>query len=411
MNSIFSAIWMGILSLSQIIFHPIFWVVLFLVATQYKKQAKIEKRALGIVRSSLIGKTVNSTIFGLLGGIIGSAIMIGLGVSIDSQGIIYLWPIAIALFMINARYLCFSYAGGLLSLFSLIFGFPDIDVPGLMALVAILHLVESFLIFMNGSKDSIPIVVNRGEGQYVGGYSFHRFWPIPIIIMTAMLSSQVPPSTQIQMPNWWPLIKPSGTLGMRRDLTFIIMTVVAALGYGDMALTQEPKVKVRKSAFRLSVYSLMLLILSIISSQMDLFKWIAALFAPLAHEFLIIYGQKEERKGRPLFTIPPRGVRLLEVLKGSASDKMGLKRGDLVHSLNNMPINKEEDISLILNTYPKFIWIEGEDIKGRQFTKELKAYPYGLRTLGILVLREDSKMIYSLEKRKKTFKRLFSKKN
>src|SRR5699024_2795987 len=134
MTAIIDALFMGVTSLIQIIFHPLFWLVVFIVSRQYKKHIKMERQMLGMERESILGKTINSTAYGIVGGVIGSIIMIVLGVSIRQEGIIYIWPIAILLFMINVRYLCFSYAGGLLALFSLIFGFPKIDVPGLMAL-------------------------------------------------------------------------------------------------------------------------------------------------------------------------------------------------------------------------------------------------------------------------------------
>jgi hypothetical protein len=141
MNPILQALWMGILSLLQIIFHPLFWLVLYIISTQYKRQVKAELKILGMEKGSLIDKIINATLYGFLGGLVGSILMILIGVSIRQEGLIYLWPIAIILFLIKSRYLCFSYAGGIISVFSLIFGFPKIDVSGLMALVAVLHLV------------------------------------------------------------------------------------------------------------------------------------------------------------------------------------------------------------------------------------------------------------------------------
>lgn len=409
MNSIIQALWMGVLSLIQIIFHPIFWIVIYLVSTQYKKQIEAEKKMMGIERGNILGKTLNATLYGLLGGVLGSIIMIIIGVSIRQEGIIYIWPIAILLFMIKARYLCFSYAGGLLSIFSLVFGFPAIDVPGLMALVAVLHFVESFLIFINGKHNSFPIIVDKGNGEHIGGYNLQRFWPIPIIIMTIMFQNQVDNTSLIQMPNWWPIIKPSGITNIE-GVTFIMVSIVAALGYGDVAFTQMPKIKVRISALKLGLYSIILLILSIISSRIEIFQWIAALFAPIAHELIIIHGRKEEREGKPIFTLPQKGIRVLEVLEGSASEKMGINRGDIIKTINNTPINREEDISEILEQYPTFIWIDGENYQGKKYTKELKAYPYGLRTLGLLVLPQYSNISYVMQEKDGILTRLWKKK-
>ncbi len=116
----------------------------------------------------------------------GSIVMVAVGVTLDNTGILYVWMIAIVLMLINPRYMCFSYAGGLLALASLAFGFPRIDVPALMAIVAILHLVESVLIFLNGCKHSIPVFMEDKTHGVVGAFNLVRFWPI-LIIMTAIM--------------------------------------------------------------------------------------------------------------------------------------------------------------------------------------------------------------------------------
>lgn len=408
MRSIFESLGIGMKSLIQVIFHPVFWLVLLLVMIQYKKQTDLEKKILGIERNSVIGRTLQSTFYGLLGGLLGSVIMIIVGVSIGQEGLIYLLPIALLLYMIKSRYLCFSYAGGLLSLSSLTFGFPKVDVEGLMALVAILHFIESFLIYLDGNTDSIPIIIDKGNGQHIGGYNLQRVWPIPIIIMTLMASSPVGPSTQIEMPSWWPLIKPIGYKNLA-DVNFIVISIMAILGYGDIALTQLPKIKVKKSAFRLFHYSILLLILSILASRMKAFQWIAALFAPTVHELIILIGQKKERKGKPLFTLPENGIRILEVLEGSAADKMKIQRGDILYSINGMPVNTEEELTQILNQWPTFVWIQGEDYKGEKYTKELKVFPYGLRTLGIIVLPQYSDITYVMQEKESILERFLSK--
>jgi hypothetical protein len=100
---------------------------------------------------------MSSSLFnGFIGGLFGSFLVVLLGITIETyvpnsqgafaSGITYIWIIAILMAMIHVRYLCFSYAGGLVALVSLIFGFPNVYVPGLMALVGILHLIESLFI-------------------------------------------------------------------------------------------------------------------------------------------------------------------------------------------------------------------------------------------------------------------------
>lgn len=407
MRSIFLALGIGFKSLFQIIFYPIFWLVFLLIMIQYRKQGKIEKKILGIERNSAFARALQATFYGIIGGFLGSILMIGLGIPIGQEGLMYLLPIALLLYIINPRYLCFSYAGGLLSLFYLIFGFPKINVEGLMALVAILHFIESFLIYIDGNTDSMPIIIDKGDNLHIGGYHLQRTWPIPIIIITILTSRELAPMAQIEMPKWWPLLK-SFEYQDLRDITFSMFSVVAILGYGDIALTQLPKEKVKKSAFRLFLYSIFLLLLSILASKIRIFQWIVALFGPIMHEFIILMGRKEEKKENPLFILPPQGIRVLEVLQGSAAEKMKIQRGDILYAINDIPVNTKEELMKALDQWPTFVWIQGENCMGEKYTRELKAFPYGLRTLGIIVFPQYSEISYVMQEKESIFERFLN---
>src|SRR5690606_12129243 len=102
----------------------------------------------------------------------------GVNSGYGTSGILYLWMIALSLSLFNLRYLCFSYAGGIVALMNLIFGFPSINPIGIIALVGILHLVESLLIWLDGFSDAVPVFLKRKDGNIVGGYIMNRIWPL-----------------------------------------------------------------------------------------------------------------------------------------------------------------------------------------------------------------------------------------
>ena len=132
-----------------------------------------------------------------------------LGISINDLGILYLWVLAVLLMLINPRFLCFSYAGGLLALFSLFTGYPKLNIPALMGLVAVLHLVESALILASGHSGSLPVYVRNRFGRVVGAFNLQKFWPVPLaIIAIGYIGPQLP-----RMPGWWPLLGTGCPLG------------------------------------------------------------------------------------------------------------------------------------------------------------------------------------------------------
>lgn len=332
---------MVLFSLFQVVFSTMFLVLIVVIGFQYSRLSKLKEHFFGYNDQSIWRVTVISTLFGLAGGFIGSFLMILFGITLNGIGIAYLWGIALFLMLINPRYLCFAYGGGLLSLVSLIFGWPEVNIPQLMGLVAILHMVEALLILGSGHLDPVPVYLQNRSGRVVGGFNLQKFWPIPIVALTTV-SLAGPTTGGVAMPDWWPLIKPLAEVPP--DLVFAIIPVVAVLGYGELAVTALPEQRTRVSAVNLGLYSLVLLGLAVAASRADSLRWLPALFAPLGHELIILRGQKSELEGQPRFVPPREGVMILDVLPGSVAAAAGLRRGQIITRVNGQPIYSRWDL-------------------------------------------------------------------
>jgi len=324
------------------IFHPMFFVVLLLIAFLHRRQAKLKEALFGFRDETMWHHTLISLFFGLVGGLVGSYLMVLFGISITEIGIGYLWMVAVGLMLINPRFLCFSYSGGLISLSYILFDFPKVDVPQLMGLVAILHMIESLLILVSGHMGAIPIYARNASGKVVGGYNLQRFWPIPIVALVIVPTASFP-GEWFNMPGWWPLIKPD-IPGDLDTAIYVMYPVLAALGYGDLAVTRLPQEKSRHSASVLGVYSVSLLCLSVLASHYKSLSFLPALFGPLVHELTIKMGQRSELKGTPVFINPPEGVMVLEVLRGSVAERLGLKPRDVIRNINGLAVNNKMEL-------------------------------------------------------------------
>lgn len=335
------------------------WLVILLVALQYRRIVAMREALFGLPGEGVIHLTATSLLYGIVAGFIGSVVITAIGISVNNVGFNYLWPLAILLMLINIRFLCFSYAGGILSLSYLIFGFPKIDIPQLMALVGLLHLIEAVLIYLNGHHDAVPVYTRTESGKVVGGYTMQKFWPIPVgVLMFVTLQNPDYANNGLQMPNWWPLIKANLHLASPQNIQYLILPVAAALGYGDIAITSLPHEKSRLSALYLLIYSAILLGLAIVASNLPFVTWIAALFSPLGHEMVIKLGKDAEMTGTPLFQKEEGGLRVFEVLPDSPAQKAGLKRGDFLVHVNKLPVSSKDDFSLALAELPWHIEID-----------------------------------------------------
>ncbi len=331
------------------LFHPnyafIFWTLTLLVFFQYRRCANLEKRIYGVTKNQTQAQVLSALGYGLLGGLVGSILLVSIGISLSSSGIIYVWPLAIVLMLINPRFMCFAYAGGLVSLASLAFGWPDIHVPGLMGLVAVLHMTESFLIWISGDSCATPLFIKNKRGEVVGGYVLQKFWPIPIAVLVLMAVPDISAlEGLIQMPEWWPLIRPDRGIMESGNLVFAMVPVAAALGYSDIAITMPPREKASRSAMTLAAYSLLLLFFSILASRTAPFKWVAALFAPTGHEMVIHLGIRREVIAPSYYSQPERGLRVLGVLPDSASWRAGIRPGDILFEVAGFQIKNRDEL-------------------------------------------------------------------
>lgn len=339
-------------SYGQLLVDPVtgflFLIVLTIVGTQYVRVEANEKRSFGQAFNKALPQMVKAMAFGLLGGFLSSILLVLIGVSLTDSGIQYVLPTALALYLINPRFLCFSYAGGILSILYLVTGWPRVNVPVITGLVACLHAVESLLIRLSGSTCASPVVLKRKEGDVVGGFVLQRFWPVPLILLalTTVPEGSVLPGDVITLPDWWPLLRAPIPEGPGVPI-FVMTPIMAGLGYSDLALTTTPERRSRETSRTLAMYSVTLLGLSILSSRVSGIQWIAALFAPLAHELVIWMGIKKEREGKPYYVSTEGvGATILEVIPGSEASRVGLKRGNIITSISGVAVTRETLASL-----------------------------------------------------------------
>lgn len=331
-----------------------FWLVVWLVSMQYRRVASNEQRLYGAVKNPVGRQVVMAIVYGLGGGIFASLLLVTVGVTLTNSGVFYLLPLALFLYFVNPRLMCFSYAGGLVSVSSLLLGWPVVSVPAIMALVAVLHITESLLIWFSGAGCITPLFIKNDRSEVVGAYSMQRFWPVPLVVLFVV---SVPDISQlaglIHMPNWWPLIGADvTTLPATHTFIYTLGPVVAALGYSDLAVGSSPLEKSRRTAGYLAVYSISLLLLSVLAPRLYIFRWVAALFGPLGHELVISLSSRGELGSRPFFTHPARGIRVLDVLPGGPAARAGLLPGDVIHSVNGVEVNSRDELRQVMADFP-----------------------------------------------------------
>lgn len=322
-------------------------VFLVIVSFLISRRRAVEKRILGQCRTPFWREVAGSAIAGILAGYLGSFILLFLGISISPDGFIYVLFLALLLTLLDLRYLCLSYAGGLLALVSLATGAPKIHVTGLMALIGVLHVTESVLILLDGDQQALPVYLRRPEGT-VGGYLLQRIWPVPLLLLTMIDGTGITGKTYAT-PGWWPLIAATQAGVPPGVLVGIYIPAAAALGYGDLALTGSPRAKALRTSGLLALYSVTLMALAVAAGRYPALAWAAALFSPAGHELVLYLSRRMELYGKPAFGSHPAGVTILAVMPGSRAAGAGLRAGQVITAVNGRQVRSKGELVAALD--------------------------------------------------------------
>ncbi|HEY8449793.1 MAG TPA: PDZ domain-containing protein [Bacillota bacterium] len=365
----------------------LFWLIVVLVGVQYRRLAETERALYARAGTSTWRRTLLATAHGLVGGVAASFLLVFTGVALGDRDIAYLWPVALVLMLLHPRFICFSYAATLVGLAHLLFGWPSVNVPGIVGLVAILHVVEGLLVWLGGDAAALPIYVRHRDGRVVGGFSVQRFWPVPL---AALLAVALPPELRgesIAMPEWWPLVAAPAAAAGPDGPHLLLWPVAAALGYGDIAVSRDPQERSRQAAGMLLLYSGTLLALAIAASHWRPLLWVAVLASGGLHEWMIQAGLRGEFGGKPRYVAPKHGVLVMEVFPGGFGQALGLRRGDVIVAVNGRPVANRQAFEAALGEAGFYLELEIERAGRRQVTST-RRFRYQPGALGCVLAPE-----------------------
>lgn len=349
-------------------------ILAILVFTLYRKNKQtviMQKMIIGEGINSPFELTISQIVIGIFGGILASVIMSYLGVVFDEDSAVDLIFLASIVFMFfNVRFICFSYSGAILGFLSLIlamssqtFNIPNldflkIDVVALMSMVAILHFVEGILIILDGKKGAVPVFSSK-NGNIVGGFALQRYWTIPIAVFFIIHSrTMIGSSWQVAVPAWWPLINSSIPYDILKSAVVSLIPFYAVMGYNSVTFTRDTKEKSFLSGGLIILYSVILFGMAQLAVLNIWLKFLVVIFAPVAHEGIIMFQRHLEVKGVPKYVSSSEGIMVLAVAPNSPANEMGIRSGDMLVEINNEKIDNEDKIAEVIRKCSNFIWLK-----------------------------------------------------
>jgi len=381
--------------------HPMLYIGIILIVLQYRQQISLERKLFSARIHTLPIELIQSLGFGLLGGVIASILMISLGVVFHPNEMWLIWMITAVLVVFHIRFLCLSYATGVIGVIAaLVQIIPSptqpwvakiweiigvIHIPSLIAIVAILHLVEAILIRLQAGKQATPLFVETKRGKLVGGYHLQSFWMLPLFLLVST-GGQDTGLTLANQWSWWPLIGLGGSL--------TILPVPAIIGYSDLTVAYSTAEKARLASKHLFIYSTLLLGMAFVAEYFAPFQIVAALFAGLAHEGIRWLENRQEEKTQPIYVHPSAGLKVLAVIPGSPAAKMGIVSGEIIKKVNGMSVSDRQELHAAIQQQSAFAKLEVINLAGHVKLLQHSLYTGDHHQLGVVLAPDDEAPYY-----------------
>ncbi|WP_379135601.1 PDZ domain-containing protein [Paenibacillus sp. sgz500958] len=365
--------------------QPYYYISVICIAFIYRRQVLLERKLLHGKLHNWITETWRTVWTGLAVGLLVSLAGVALGISLSGTAVSLIWAVTVILLLIRVRYLCFACSIGVLGVIQVVLSwFPEsvakgslgevltalreMDIPALLVLATVLHLVEALLLRWNGARQASPLYLEGKRGKVVGGYQLQNFWPLPLFLL-------IPQGAGIGELPWHPLL--GGGLGL--------VSLPVIIGFSGMTQSMLPRRKAARTSGRLLVYSAVLLGLSMLAAWWSPLTLLASLAAVGLHEGLAWYSALEERQSSPFFVHPQHGLMVLAVLPGSPAQEMGILPGEIVLKVNGVLLTRKAQLHEALRMNPAFCKLEVQNAAGESKYLQRAIYDGDHHELGMIL--------------------------
>ncbi|WP_139491219.1 PDZ domain-containing protein [Brevibacillus dissolubilis] len=390
-------------ALGQFLINPLLYVFILFIYLHYRKQMALERQLFAVRIQSPLPQTLRSVVAGLMGGLFVSIASGLLGLYVQVADVWLVWVLALVLAFFRLRYLCLAYASGLLTfLHGVALLIPALaEAPGigslwslllaakplpLLALVALLHVVEAAFVRWNAGQDASPMFISGRRGRIVGAYQLHSFWLTPLIILVPSQTGEFGLGALFQ---GWPVFA-SGDL----PLNFGFLLIPAITGFSAMTQSMTPERKAEHLSAQLVWYSVILFALAYATVWVPQLLWLTALFGILGHEGLAYLSQYREDQSQPYFVPSSRGLKVMAVIPHSPAEEMGILPGEIIVKVNGHPIREKSQLYPALQANSAFCKMEVLTYDNEIKFTQTAVYAGRHHQLGIIVVPDADTVEY-----------------
>jgi hypothetical protein len=390
-------------AVGQLFANPFYYIGILFIVLHYRKQIQMERKLFHTRLHSLLNETWRTVFWGWIGGVCASVLLLFVGVNIQFDVVILLWIITVILVLLRVRFLCLAYAVGILGVAQVVLSWiPDMaslketlpmldiveraDIPSLLVIVAVLHLLEGMLTHFQGARMATPLFLEGKRGQIIGGQQLQGFWPVPLFLLVPMTGG-----SDLSLP-WATLFGADLASG------WTLLAFPAMIGFTELTISKLPRKQARASANLLYLYGIILLAAAVAAHFWSVIVLLGALLSIALHEGLIRYNQWTEEKQVPFYVHSSRGLMVLSVVPNSPAQEIGIQTGEIIHKINGHKIKTKADLHLAMRLNSAFCKLEVLNEEGEVRFLHRAIYNGDHHQLGI-ILAPDQDALYFTEHR------------
>lgn len=349
--------------------QPFFYVSLLLLGFIYTFITRMERAMFATKLQPWLRPFVYSITGGCLAALIVSLIAALLGFTFTVETIWWLWGVSLLLALIRLRLVNIAYSAAIVTLLHLVaniigpLSLPsylakvyssllELQPVSLLAVAALLLLVQSALIRWQGKHFVSPIYMSGKRGKIIGGYVLRAYWTTPLLLfMPVVEHSKGAVSFAAHAAQPYFLQAGGGSV-------WLLLACPLILGAAGMTQSTSPEQLVNRTAKQWALYSILILAISIAAWWVQPLLWVAALGMLICFELVYWLNILNEEKQPPRYGPLNNGLRVLAVVEQSPAVHMGIEAGDTVLKANGQAVNSLAELYEAMSINPAFCKLE-----------------------------------------------------
>ncbi|MCQ6563594.1 PDZ domain-containing protein [Paenibacillus mendelii] len=389
----------------QLLLTPYYYVAILLIMLQYMRQTRMMRKLFHVRLHAWPQLLMRTVLSGIVVGFFISCAGLFLGVSVTGEAVLWMWGTAAVLAAASVRYLCFAYSVGILGVLQwLLLWIPlaergdwigtaaaslgRLDIPGLLVLVALMHLAEALLVRMQGARFANPLFLEGKRGKLIGGYMLQGYWPVPLLMLVPGTASGS--GVDVGLP--WTTLLDSSFLGSGG---WTMVGFPMMIGFTEMTRTMLPKAKARAASSALLLYALLVGAVAVGAAFWSPLTVVAALCALLLHEMLVLMSRLRETTNSPFYVHNEQGLRVLAVIPGTPAEAMGILAGEVLHKVNGLKVRTIEELYAALHVHSAFCKLEVFNLEGQLKFVQRARYANEHHQLGVILAPDEKADFYA----------------